>query len=269
MREAFAAGTIDIGYIGLPPAMIGIAKGVPIICIAGGHVEGTVMIAPDHFQSYGELKSMEQVLKQFRGKKLGTPTRGSIHDVIIRNLVAEKAEEIEIANYSWADLIPEALENGTLAGAVGTPPLAVLSKKECATKIVIPPSVLWPWNPSYGIVVRKELFRSRDILEQFLLLHERASNLIREQPHHAAAIIAREIKVVDSAFIVDVFSISPRYCATLPETYRESTLAFVPVLTRLGYITKPLTADDVFDLSIIEAVHPEQEHYSHPGLLAP
>ena len=46
-------------------------------------------------------------------------------------------------------------------------------------------------------------------------------------------------------------------------------MAFVPVLTRLGYITKPLTADDVFDLSIVTAVHPGQEHYSHPGRLAP
>jgi NitT/TauT family transport system substrate-binding protein len=269
MLEAFATGTIDIGYIGLPPAMIGIAKGVPIICIAGGHVEGTVMIAADSFQSYDELKSIEQVLKQFRGRKLGTPTRGSIHDVIIRNLIEAKAEEIEITNFSWADLIPEALENGTLAGAVGTPPLAVLTKKECATKIVIPPSKLWTCNPSYGIVVRKELFRNKDILEHFLLLHERASNLIREQPLTAAAIVAREIKVVDSAFIMDVFSISPKYCASLPASYRESTMAFVPVLTRLGYITKPLTADDVFDLSIVTAVHPGQEHYSHPGRLAP
>jgi NitT/TauT family transport system substrate-binding protein len=150
---------------------------------------------------------------------------------------------------------------------VGTPPLAVISKKECATKIVIPPSKLWPYNPSYGIVVRKELFRNKDILENFLLLHERASNLIREKPLKAAAILAKEIKVVDSAFIIDVFSISPKYCASLPEPYRKSTMAFVPVLTRLGYITRSLTLDDIFDFSITTKIHPLQEHYSHPGEL--
>ena len=37
MVEAFAATHIDIGYIGLPPAMIGMEKGIPIQCIAGGH----------------------------------------------------------------------------------------------------------------------------------------------------------------------------------------------------------------------------------------
>jgi NitT/TauT family transport system substrate-binding protein len=30
MVEAFAAGEIELGYIGLPPAMIGIDRGVPL-----------------------------------------------------------------------------------------------------------------------------------------------------------------------------------------------------------------------------------------------
>lgn len=267
MLEAFATGTIDLGYIGLPPAMIGIAKGLPIICIAGGHVEGTVMIAPERFQSCNQLEDMDRVLLQFSGSTLGTPTRGSIHDVIIRNLIEEKMAAIEITNFSWADLIPEALEQGTLAGAVGTPPLAVLSKKECATKIVIPPALLWPFNPSYGIVVRKALLNDTGLLEQFVLLHEKASNLIREQPLQAAEIVSREVKVVDRNFVAEVFSISPKYCASLPELYRGSTMAFVPVLTRLGYISKGLGAEDVFDLSIVRAIHPDQEHYSLPGHL--
>ena len=84
----------------------------------------------------------------------------------------------------------------------------------------------------------------------------------------AAAIVVRETKVVDSAFIMDVFSISPKYCASLPKTYRASTMAFVPVLTHFGYITTPLTTDDVFDSSIITTIHSEQEHYSHPGKLS-
>ncbi len=41
MVEAFEKEELDLGYIGLPPAMIGIARGLKI---AGGHVEGTVLI---------------------------------------------------------------------------------------------------------------------------------------------------------------------------------------------------------------------------------
>ena len=265
MVKAFEDGSIDIGYIGLPPAMIGIERGIPITCIAGGHTEGTVMIGNDKYLSYGELDDIAKVLLQFNGSCLGTPTRGSIHDVIIRNLIDEKEAPVEVINYSWADLIPEAIDRGEIVGAVGTPPLAVLSKLECATKIVIPPDNLWPYNPSYGIVVRKELFGEKGILENFLRLHEKASNLIREQPEEAAAIVAREIMVVKSDFVIQAFAISPKYCSSLPRAYRDSTMRFVPVLTKLGYITRPLTEETVFDLTIIENTHPQPEHYSDPG----
>ena len=40
MVRAFENKEIDLGYIGLPPAIIGIARGLPLKCIAGGHVEG-------------------------------------------------------------------------------------------------------------------------------------------------------------------------------------------------------------------------------------
>jgi len=265
MVEAFAATKIDIGYIGLPPAMIGMEKGIPIKCIAGGHVEGTVMIAPDNYQSFNELHDIDQVLKQFQGKNLGSPTRGSIHDVIIRNLIDKQKENIYIKNFSWADLIPEAFDNGEIAGAVGTPPLAVVCAQECGTKITITPHKLWPYNPSYGIVVRKELFTEKPLLEEFLKLHENACNLIREKPLEAASIISDAVKVVDSSFVIKVFQISPKYCASLPKTYIDSTMKFVAVLNQLGYIKNDLAEEDIFDLSTIHKIHPEPDHYNNPG----
>ena len=267
MIEAFSADTIDIGYIGLPPAMIGIEKGIPLKCIAGGHIEGTVMIATNHYQSFDELHGMDQVLKQFNGKSLGTPTRGSIHDVIIRNLIEETREKVEVQNFSWADLIPEAINNGEIAGAVGTPPLAVISTQECTAKIVIPPHKLWPYNPSYGIVVRKELLSKKNLLEDFLTLHERACNLIREQPKEEASIVADEAKVVESSFVIKVFQISPKYCASLPKPYIDSTMAFVTVLNKLGYIKNSLSEEEIFDLTTIQNIHPQSDHYSNPGNL--
>jgi NitT/TauT family transport system substrate-binding protein len=265
MVEAFSASTLDIGYIGLPPAMIGMERGVPITCVAGGHIEGTVMIGKNSFLSFNQLKDLGKVLKQFTGHCLGTPTKGSIHDVIIRNLIGEKKVPVEVRNYSWADLIPEAIDRGEVSGAVGTPPLAVISKMECATKIIIPPDNLWPYNPSYGIVVRKELLQEKGILEDFCNLHEKASNLIRKQPQEAASIVAEEIKVVDKGFVTQAFAISPKYCSSLPQAYRDATMRFVPVLSKLGYITKPLPEEAVFDLTIITKTHPQPEHYSDPA----
>ena len=40
MVEAFQKGDIDLGYIGLPLAMIGIGKGLKIKCVAGARACG-------------------------------------------------------------------------------------------------------------------------------------------------------------------------------------------------------------------------------------
>ena len=68
MMEGFKSENIDMGYIGLPPVMIGIENGLKIKCIGGGHVEGTVMVAPKSYKSFEELRSLRSVLKQFEGE---------------------------------------------------------------------------------------------------------------------------------------------------------------------------------------------------------
>lgn len=265
MVEAFKEGRIDIGYIGLPPAMIGIAKGLPLKCIAGGHVEGTVMIAREGFTKAASRDDVGSILKQFEGRKVGAPAHGSIHDVIIRFLIKKhNIRQVEVVNYPWADLIPEAMQEGVIDGAVGTPPLAVLARTWYCSTLIIPPAYLWPFNPSYGIVVKGDMLTQEALLEGFLKLHEKACNLITQKPGYAAQAIAREVKVVDQIFVMNIFSVSPRYCASLPQEYIDATLAFVPALNEMGYMRHDLTVDDIFEQSFIKKVHPESHHYYSP-----
>lgn len=263
--DAFSRGEVDIGYIGLPPVMIGIDRGVPIICVGGGHMEGTVMIG---LHGCSTLKDkggdMASVLEQFRGGVIGCPPSGSIHDVIIRNLLEEHdlVGSIEVRNFQWADFIPDALDDGQVDAAIGTPPLSVAAARVCGTKVVIPPSKLWPFNPSYGIIVSHELLRDRrGLVEDFLRLHEDASNLIRDEPGRAAQVVSDLVEVVDSDFIMQTYRVSPRYCAGLPREYIDSAMAFVPVLRNLGYVENELDESDVFDRTVIEKVHPGEHHY--------
>ena len=192
MVEAFAAGEIDLGYIGLPPAMIGIDRGVPLRCIAGGHVEGTIMIAGSSYAPLRRTGSMQEALGQFAGKKIGSPARGSIHDVIIRFLLQKfQIAGAVVINFPWADLIPAAIAEGEIDGAMGTPQLAVVARQFYGQDIVLPPDAMWPFNPSYGIVVRQELLKEAGLLRGFLELHEKACAILRQQPEDAAALLAR------------------------------------------------------------------------------
>jgi len=258
--RAFKKGDIYVGYVGLPPAMIGIDNGLKLKCVAGGHVEGTVMIAPSPYHTYDVTGSTKAVLNQFQGESIGTPSRGSIHDIIIRDMVQEF--DIEIINYTWADFIPDAIEEGEIAAGVGTPSLATTAQQQLNARIVLPPYKLWPYNPSYGILVEEDLTReNQDFLLNFLKAHEVASELIRKEPEIAAEIVHREIGVVDKEFILNTYNISPRYCASLPDAYINSTLKFIPTLQDLGYLEDGLKRDDVFQTEFIEEIHPEKPHY--------
>ncbi|MCK5559448.1 MAG: ABC transporter substrate-binding protein [Thermoplasmata archaeon] len=263
--EAFAKRELDIGYIGLPPVMIGIDKGIGIKCIAGGHIEGTVFIGKNNYQSLVELGNDNNAFfEQFRGSKIGAPPAGSIHDVILRFYINKIGmdDEIIIKNFDWADFIPGAILNDELEAAVGTPPLAVLCARTFNSKILMPPDTLWPYNPSYGIVTSTDIIEVfPKLLEEFLKLHEEATQQLMTKADWAAEKVSKIVKVVDHEFILQSFELSPKYCASLPEKYIDSTLAFIPILKKLKYIDKDLGKSDIFDLRFINKLHQTQPHY--------
>lgn len=123
-------GHLDIGYVGLPPAIIAVDKGTGLICIAGGHIEGTLMVAGEDVRTVDQCRSMQAFLGQFSGRAIGCPPRGSIHDVIVNELLKEyRLEDVRVSNYAWADFLPDALVEAEIAAAAGTPALAVAARR--------------------------------------------------------------------------------------------------------------------------------------------
>lgn len=264
IMKAMADDEIDLAYIGLPPAMIGISRGVPIKCIAGGHEEGTVLVAQGKYLGIGELGDEKAVLEQFAGGIIGCPPKGSIHDIIIRDLLQRCGVSAEVHNYSWADFALAALTDGDIPAAIGTPALAVGARKFAGGRIVIPPHRLWPNNPSYGIVAADSTCKKKDAVMSFLRAHERASKLIREKPQEAARIVAKITGIVDEQYVLDCYKVSPRYCAALSPEFIAATMRFAPVLFALGYTSRPLIESEIFDRRLIDSVHPGPPHYDMP-----
>jgi NitT/TauT family transport system substrate-binding protein len=265
IMKAFQQNELDLAYIGLPPAIIGMSKGINIICVAGGHMEGTVLAGGPQAAGFPEISDLGIILRQFRGLAIGVPGTGSIHDVILRDCIERHGlrEQIKVINFPWADLVTEAMVRREVAAAVGTPALAIAINRFAGGKILYPPSRLWPNNPSYGIVAELGfLQKERETIERFLELHEEATALIRQEPQKAARLIADFVNVVDAKFVLDTLAVSPRYCAGLTTDYIASTMKFVPVLRKLGYIQQDIDEDRVFSRELIDAVHPGKDHYN-------
>ncbi len=262
--NAFEKGELDLAYVGLPPAIIGIARGVRIKCIAGGHIEGTVVCGRAGDRSFPEIDDLDAVFRQFSGLKIGVPGNGSIHDVILTDCLDRFALDasVEVIHFPWADAIVEAMVKGKISAAIGTPALAVALERYAGGKILYPPAKLWPYNPSYGIVVHNGLTAGRrELVEAFLIAHEDAASLIRNSPEEAAAIISEYVGFIDKAFVLDTLKVSPKYCAQLSDEYINATMDFAAALRKLGYINRNVLREEIFDTSLIRAVHPPGDHY--------
>jgi NitT/TauT family transport system substrate-binding protein len=262
--NAFQKGELDVAYIGLPPAIIGIDKGIEIKCVAGGHMEGTVICAKKKYRGFPELQGLDEILGQFRGGRIGVPGKGSIHDVILADCLSryDLREEIEVVNFAWADLIIEAISRDEVSAAFGTPALAAAARYYSDGRVLYPPAMLWPGNPSYGIFAEAEFTRNfGDLLGRFLLAHEKATGILRGDKRDAAKIISRFLGFAEEELVLDALEISPKYCAKLTEAYIGSTMDFVRVMNSLGYISREITRDQIFETSLIDRIHPEDGHY--------
>ena len=264
IMKAFKSGELDLAYVGLPPAIIGIDQGIRVVCVAGGHVEGTVMAGKKIWTGYPETPDLGAVLRQFRGRRIGVPGKGSIHDVILKDCIQryDLEHEVEIVNYSWADMVTEAVVNDEVSAAFGTPALATAIRRFADGRVLYPPSLLWPLNPSYGIIAdRGYLAGDATLVEKFLRLHESAAEFIRTRPEDAARLIAGYVGIVDQRFVLETLMLSPKYCAKLSGGYISSTMQFVQALKRLGFIGREITREEIFNTALIDAVHPLKDHY--------
>jgi NitT/TauT family transport system substrate-binding protein len=262
--QAFEKNEIDIAYIGLPPAIIGIDRGVPILCVAGGHVEGTIISGGSQLTGSSGTGDLQKVLGQYRGQTIGVPGNGSIHDVILTELLdrGDLREAVTVRHFAWADQITEAAVKGHIAGAVGTPALGTALRRYAGFKLLCPAAHIWPNNPSYGIAAGKGfLQRERAVMLEFLGIHEEATAFLRGNAEEAAGIISRFVGFIDAGFVLETLQTSPKYCADLTGEYMQATMDFVSCLKRLGYIKRDIAGDEIFDVSLIRAVHPGPAHY--------
>jgi len=266
MVKAFQNKKLDIGYMGLPPAIIGIDKGAPIKCVAGGHVEGTIVVASKAYTTMAYLNNdLSEAFSQFKGHTIGVPSKGSIHDVIL-NFYLKKynlLDDVEVKHYKQAEFIATDIQKGILEGGVGTPALAVFASTIFDSQLIIPPEVLWKDNPSYGIFFHEDFINKEpEVVLKFLNHNKIASLMLRESPTRAAEIISTTFEILTKDYVSAVLEISHKYCIALSEGYVKSTMKFVRTLKDLGYIKKELRINDIFDFNFIQEVHPESEHYS-------
>jgi len=195
LMKAFAAGELDVGYVGTPPALTHAAKGVDIQILASVNNEGSALIVRRGISRIEDLK----------GKSVAIPMVGSIQDILLRMTLLRHGmtyKDLSVIEVRCPDM-PAQLEVGRLDGYIAWEPYCAQAIVAGTGSLLASSSEIWPGHPCCVLVAsRSFIAKQPSIVEKMVRVHVRATRFIQESPKQAMAIAAKFTKL-DLAVIED------------------------------------------------------------------
>lgn len=255
IQQAVAGGEIDVAYIGALPVYNWAARGLEMRILAKVSYGQAALIA----RADGPIHT----LADLKGKRLAGVARGSGMDVLLRRFVLRDTAKLDpdadltLSQIPVSNMNP-ALDTGTIDAAFSWEPFVSQSVLRGTGRVVFDVNAALPGYPWYVIAVPIKTLRERpDDIVKLLRAHAKAIAYLRDQPDESNRIIAEAFRLepvtAKSGATVPPKAIVAEARKRLgwsPEI-QASDRAFIQRLIdysrALGFITKPLKADDVID----------------------
>lgn len=241
--NALEADQLDMGYVGMPPAIIAAVRKVDLSIIAGVNTEGSALVVDQTISNVPDL----------RGKTIATPLPGSIQHIMFGMLLGNN-------NLSYSDVevlpgtvkpsdMPAALETKNINGYIVWEPYVAKSVVNNFGRVLVESKDIWPDHPCCVLVTDNEFAKKHPaVVEGVVSAHKRAIQFIEGNPEEAKSIAVKytkmDINVIEEAL--------PR----VKYTYMIDTEAprrFVEEIISLGEngVIKPIILpDDVGDIDV-------------------
>jgi aliphatic sulfonates family ABC transporter substrate-binding protein len=186
---AFQSRSIDVGFMGLQPAVTAVAQGVPVKIVAAEN---------DAFGAEGLVARDDsgiRMLTDLRGKKVATKRGSSAHTALLTGLQVAglKEGDIQLVDLDVTALLP-AFRKGDIQAAWYWEPWMGLLKREngrvVATDgdIKLPSGIVWVARENW-------LQQNPDAMQRLLRVLDKAALLIREQPEKMAKAISKRLEL--------------------------------------------------------------------------
>ncbi|MDY0386396.1 MAG: ABC transporter substrate-binding protein [Methanolobus sp.] len=247
--KSMLAGNIDVAYVGAAPVISALATGLDAKIVAAVQTQGS-----DLLLRTGLAYESPQDLK---GLKIATFPSGTIQDTIIRNWLKENdidpETDVQILGMGPGDAMT-AISAGQVDAVFLPHPSPSLIESDGTGRTIVSSGEMLPDHACCVIAVSGKIIREHpDLVRQVVKTHVRATEYNSENLDEAAQIFADDqdwdIEIVkkslndwDGAWIAD------------PNLIVNSTVDYAQVQYELGYISKSLTKDEIFDLSFYDAL---------------
>ncbi len=185
--SGFAAGELDVGYVGEAPATVAVANGTADVrIVAQANLEGSAIVR--------RKGSGLNDLNDLKGKTVAVPGYATVQDFLIRRAL-EKAgtplQSVQIITLKPPEMIP-AIRARQIDAFVAWEPYPAKAVALGVGEILLYSKDLWPKHPCCVVVVDTRLLSTRpDAVQGLLKAHVRATNYINGHSDDAASIGAR------------------------------------------------------------------------------
>lgn len=244
---AMQAGELDIAYVGAAPVLTALATGLDAKIVAGANSQGSDLVVRNDLDYKGP--------ESLKGTTIATFPAGSIQDTILKdwlkknNLTPDK--DVFIKGMAPGDAVT-AITAGKVDGVFLPTPSPSTVVNQGKGKIVVHSGEMYPHHTCCVIVVSGKLIREHpEIVRQIIKTNDKAVAYNQQNLDDAAVIYATKT----GANLTDVKSSLQEWdgsWASDPNVIVSPVLDYATIQYNLGYIKKPLTKDEIFDLTFYQ-----------------
>jgi len=263
--QALASGDMDAAYLGIGPAMVARARGIPIRVVAAATVGQIGVIARGRFAELAEAHGAAEAIARFRAERgerprIATLPRGSVPDTIarywLRNTLALGDDAVELVGMG-AGRVQQALLAGQVDGAVILEPILTIVRQRAAdARLIATSQDILPGHGGSVLAVRETVLAERpEAVAELVGLHVRATALLRDAPEEAVPHIAEAIGrgLLPDAVISAALRDGRGTFVSDPALILEPTREMLRFQIEIGSQDRPVDLDALIDPSIHRA----------------
>jgi NitT/TauT family transport system substrate-binding protein len=186
--QQLAAGAIDLGMAFVPPFIVQVDTGVPIILLGGVHVGCYEVFGTDRVRAIRDLK----------GKTVAVPELGGTHHLFLASMAQyvglDPRTDIQWAVHPPAESI-QLLADGRIDALVGFPPVPQELRARQIGQSVVSSAVDRPWSQYFCCMVgaHREFVRKHPVAtKRAVRAILKATDLCAQEPDRAAQLIVEK-----------------------------------------------------------------------------
>lgn len=238
LMSAMASGDLDVGYVGITPAIYSVSKGVPIKIVAGAQNEGSGLLCHD-----SSVKS----IKDLKCKTVATPGEASVQSVLLKYDLKKNGlntNDIESPTMKVSSM-NDALKTKGIDAMLTYEPYVTISKEINNQTLVESSKDILPNHPCC-VVVMNEKFLSEhpNNAKKVLDIHKNATDKIKANPKGMVQYLPQHI--VPNAEIEKESLTHIQWVSDLNDTYKENVINFLNIERELGIINETVPQEKLF-----------------------